>query len=192
MKKIVASLLIFACFTSFGQTQTKDLIRKKSIGFSFIANDYATAESIRTSSLSSVLRNKQFAKLGEMGHGFALHYIKGFLPNIDFAATLGGSFVRFSLPGKNISSNRFLAEVDVSANFKMFTDDVFFNPFLIAGVGASRYTNVYGAFVPLGGGVNINLLNEAMLITQFQYRVPVTTNANRHHFLVSFGIAGFL
>jgi hypothetical protein len=40
--------------------------------------------------------------------------------------------------------------------------------------------------------VNINLFNEAKLFTQFQYRVPVTTDANKHHFQISFGIAGSL
>jgi OmpA-OmpF porin, OOP family len=192
MKKIAASLLLLTIFAIKSNAQTTAPVLKKSIGFSFIANDYITAERIRSTSLSSVLRDDRKAKLKEMGHGFAVHYIKGFTSNIDFAATLGGSFVRFSLPGKNISSNRFLAELDASAHFKMFKEGATFNPYLIAGIGASKYTNVYGAFMPLGGGVNINLFNEAKLFTQLQYRVPVIADANKHHFQVSFGVAGYL
>lgn len=191
MKKIVAALFILACFTLNSAAQTNKSTRKESIGFSFIANDFATADRIRTTSLSAVLREERVAKFKEMGHGFAVHYIKGFTSNIDFAATLGGSFVEFSLPGKNINSNRFLLEVDASANFKMFSEAIV-NPYLIAGIGVSKYTNVYGAFVPLGGGININLFDEAKLFTQLQYRVPVTTDANKHHIQISFGIAGTL
>src|SRR5829696_514268 len=99
MKKIVASFFILACITLNSTAQTTANLRKPAIGFSFIANDYATAEEIRSSSLSSVLRNKQFGKIKEMGHGFAVHYINGVTSNIDFAATFGGSFVQFSLPG---------------------------------------------------------------------------------------------
>jgi OmpA-OmpF porin, OOP family len=191
MKKIVLALFILSCVALHTSAQNSPFVKKKSIGFSFIANDFSTPELLRTTSYSSVLRNDQFAKLKDMGHGFAVHYIQSALPNIDLAASFGGSFVEFSLPGKNNSSNRFLAEVDVSGNFKMFREAVF-NPYLIAGIGASKYTNVYGAFVPLGGGVNIDLFGEAKIFTQLQYRLPVTTDANKHHFQVSFGIAGSL
>ena len=191
MKKIVSALFILSAFTFQAGAQTTTTSKKANIGFSFIANDYATPEKLRTTSYAAVKRNDQWAKLKDMGHGFAVHYVQNQLPNIDIMATFGGSFVEFTLPGKNTSSNNFLAELDVAANFKMFKEAVF-NPFLTAGVGASKYTNVYGAFVPVGGGVAINLFNEAKLVSQFQYRVPVTTDASKHHFMVSFGIMGNL
>ena len=193
MKKIALSLIIMACvsFTSNAQTENTTNARRERIGFSFIANDFATAERIRTTSFARVLREESMSKLKEMGHGFAVHYFRGFTPNIDLQATFGGSFVRFALPGKNINSNRFLTEIDASANFKMFSQATF-NPYLIAGIGASKYTNVFGAFLPLGGGVNINLFNELDLFSQLQYRIPVTQDANKHHFQVSFGVASNL
>ncbi|HEY0041252.1 MAG TPA: hypothetical protein VGB71_11345 [Flavisolibacter sp.] len=193
MKKIALSLFILVCigFTSNAQSENSTNVRRERIGFSFIGNDFATAERIRTTSYATVLREERVAKLKEMGHGFALHYFRGFTPNIDLAATFGGSFVRFALPGRTINSNRFLAEIDASANFKMFSRATF-NPYLIAGIGASKYTNVFGAFIPVGGGVNINLFNELDLFSQLQYRIPVTPDANKHHFQVSFGIASNL
>lgn len=192
MKKIVSALLILSCIALQSTAQNSTFVKKRSIGFSFIANDYRTPELLRTTSYASVVRNEQFAKLSEMGHGFAIHYIQSALPNIDVAASFGGSFVNFALPGKsNSSSNRFLAELDVTGNFKMFEKAVV-NPYLIAGVGASKYTNVFGAFVPLGGGIDFDIVGEAKLFTQFQYRLPVTTEANKHHFQVSFGIASAL
>ena len=191
MRKTVFALLILSCVAFQSNAQTATVAKKRNIGFSFIANDYRTPELLRTTSYASVVRNKQFGKLKEMGLGFAVHYIQNALPNIDIAASLAGSFVEFTLPGKNTSSNRFLTEVDVSGNFKMFENAVV-NPYLIAGVGVSKYTNVFGAFVPLGGGINFDIVGEAKLFTQFQYRMPVTTDASKHHFQISFGIAGNL
>lgn len=190
MKKIALAVFIMATvsFASNAQMENSTNVRKSRIGFSFIANDFATAERIRTTSFASVIRNEQVGKLKEMGHGFALHYFRGFTPNIDITATFGGSFVRFPLPGKNINSDRFLAEIDASANFKMFSKATI-NPYLIAGIGASKYTNVFGAFIPVGGGVNIHLADELSLFSQLQYRLPVTPDATKHHFQVSFGVA---
>ena len=125
MKKIVSALFILSAFTFQATAQTTSTAKKATIGFSFIANDYATPEAIRTTSYASVKRNDQFAKLKDMGHGFAVHYVQSQLPNIDIAATFGGSFVEFTLPGKTTSSNNFLAELDVSGNFKMFKEAVF-------------------------------------------------------------------
>src|SRR5215218_5987874 len=191
MRKILAYLLLLAFFSqnSFAQTST---VRRPSIGFSLIANDYITAERIRSSSLASVLRDKQVASFKEMGHGLAVHYMKGFNPHIDFNASIAGSFVKFQLPGKTIGQDDFLLEIDGSANFKMFEDATTVNPYIVAGIGASKYTNVFGAFIPLGVGIDVNIFNEARFFTSLQYRVPVTTEANQHHFQISFGIASFL
>lgn len=191
MKKVFASILLLTVLASGNgvQAQTES---NKTIGFSFISNDFITAQRIRQGTLSQVLRDKQVSNLSETGLGFAVTYSKAVLSGIDLATTLGGSFARFSLPGKRISDNKFLLEIDASANFKMLRDSATLNPYLIAGIGASKYSNVYGAFIPVGGGFKLNLFGEASLFTQLQYRIPVTPDANAHHFQVSFGISGRL
>ena len=62
MKKFIALLVLLAFFATDGKAQTK-LVRSKSIGVSFIMNDFVTPQRIRSSSLSTVLKDKQFAKL---------------------------------------------------------------------------------------------------------------------------------
>ena len=191
MMKVLSYLLLLAFFNqnSFAQTSS---VRRPSSGFSFIGNDYITAQRIRSTSLAAVLRDKKVASFKEMGHGLAVHYIKGFNPHIDFNASIAGSFVEIQLPGKTSSQDDFLLEIDGSANFKMFEDAVTtVNPYIIAGIGASKYTNVFGAFMPLGVGIDVNIFNEARFFTSLQYRVPVTPEANLHHFQVSFGISSF-
>lgn len=76
--------------------------------------------------------------------------------------------------------------------FKMLANQATLNPYLIGGIGASKYGNVIGAFIPVGGGFQFNLFGETNLYTQLQYRIPVTTEANNYHFQVSIGIGGLI
>jgi outer membrane protein OmpA-like peptidoglycan-associated protein len=191
MKKILALLLLSVIFVqnSFGQTNT---IREKSLGVTFFLNDFITPQRIRSTSLSAVLRDKTSAKIKDMGPGVAINYIKGITSQIDFSSSLGASFVKIPLPGKTNTDDKFLLEADASANFKMLREEAKVNPYLIAGIGASKYSNIYGAFIPLGGGIKLNFFNETQFHIQFQYRVPVTTEANNYHFQFSLGISDLL
>lgn len=191
MKKIFASVLLLIFFVQEGAAQAKP-VRAKAIGVSFIMNDFITPQRIRSTSLASVIRNDKFATFKEKNPGVAITYFKGFTPHIDFAATLGGSFVNLPLESKTFSQDNLLWEVDASAHFKMFTEQKLFNPYLIAGVGASKYTNIYGAFVPLGGGIKARVFNETQMFIQMQYRVPVTPDANNYHMQLSIGFSGLL
>ncbi|HVF95719.1 MAG TPA: OmpA family protein [Flavisolibacter sp.] len=190
MKKLLLAFVVL--FSALAANNVQAQNSRKTIAISFVANDFVTAQRIRASSLSSVLRTKQFEKFKEMSHGFALTYAKGATPHTSVAITLGGTFAKVPLPNKTSASDNFLLEADASGNFKMFADGVKVNPYLIAGIGASLYTNIYGAFIPLGGGFEFNVADEAMVRVQLQYRVPVTTEANAHHFQIGFGIGGLV
>ena len=71
MKKILAVLLALFLIGPAGFSQD-DEIRPAAIGVSFILNDYTTAERIRSSSLSSVLNNDEWAEVKEMAPGLAI------------------------------------------------------------------------------------------------------------------------
>jgi hypothetical protein len=192
MKKILASVICVVVFTLTGWAQnTNDDLRAPAIGVSFFFNDYTTPQRIRAASLNNVLRNNQWADFKEMSPGIALTYFTGLHKYIDFAGTLGASFVR--MPVKNqasMSDESLLLEADASFNFKMFPERYVFTPYLIAGVGASRYKSSYGGFLPLGGGFKINIFDEASLYIQTQYRIPLTNETNNYHFVTSLGISG--
>jgi hypothetical protein len=193
MKKILGSFLFLSFFAINVSAQSPAPIRRESLGFSLIMNDFATAQRIRSTSLSNVLRDKTFAKSEDFAYGFAINYMKGLRPNVDLAVTLGASFsAEASFPGRTNAGANNLLELDVSGHFKMFSDRAVVNPYLIAGVGASKYTNVYGAIMPLGGGIKIRLGDETELHTQLQYRVPITPEANNYHFQFGFGVSGLL
>lgn len=198
MKKSVLFffLLVFISSIAFaqdaGMADQSSYKRQQAIGISFVLNDYLTAQRIRSRSLGYVIGHKQRAKFNEMSPGLGITYFKGLQNHVDFAGTFSGSFVDDALPNKPSSSSGFLGEADASVNLKMFTDEYIFTPYLSVGVGASKYRSYYGAFLPLGGGLKLNLFDEAAIFVNAQYRVPVTTETSTYHFFYNIGISGII
>lgn len=190
--------LLFSCFlVLFVSAQDASIktsfVRKPALGISFFFNDYATAQRIRSLSLSSVFANKQTAKLNEMDPGIGLTYFKGLSEHIDFAGTLASSFVSYDVSGRDAGvDERFLLEADASANFKLLSEKYVVTPYASLGVGFSKYGVYYGAFIPLGLGLKINMFDEAHIFLNSSYRVPVIANTSAYHFMHAIGIAGVI
>lgn len=193
MKKIFAFLLALSAFipSGFGQD---DEIRPAAIGISYFLNDFVTADRIRTTSLSKVFSDKKWAKLNDMAPGFAISYFKGLRKHVDFAGTLAGSFVKYKFPKHAaFSGDRFLLAADASLNLKLVSEKYWVQPYAIIGVGGHMYGGKYfGAFIPTGLGLKVNLFDEAHFFITSQYRVPVTTETANYHFFHQFGIAGVI
>jgi len=190
MKKVLASFLIICFLTPAAISQDK--IRPKALGISFILNDYATAQKIRSGSLDQVIRDDQWSKFKDMSPGLAITYFKGLKRHLDLSATLAGSYVNYPLSRKSFSNDGFLLEADASVNLKILDESYWVIPYLSAGLGASKYRVYYGAFLPLGAGFRINLFDEASINIGAQYRVPVTYETVNYHFMYSIGISGVL
>jgi len=188
MKKILLSFLTIGIFiSSFGQNDYK---KRPALGVHFILNDFKTASSIRANGLSNVLQSKKWKETKNMSAGLGLSYIQGLSSHVDFAGILSGSFVDYPVPGKiSTGSNDFLLEAVATANLKLLTDKYLVNPFLTAGLGASKYNGYYSAIAPIGAGIQINIFDEAFILINSQYRIPITENA-AYHLYHSFGIVG--
>lgn len=191
MKKIL--LAFFALYllvtSSYGQN---DEISPKSLGVSFFLNDFVTPQRIRTTSLSQVLSNRDFEKVREMTPGLALTYFKGVSKHVDMAASLGASFIKYPMPNKSFSNNSLLLEANAALNLKMVSNKYFLQPYITLGVGGHKYQSYYGAFLPLGVGLKLNLLDEAHMFITSTYRVPITIETANYHFQHSIGFAGRL
>ncbi len=195
MQKIYGACLacMLLCVLTYGQstTETPDYTRKPTIGVHFFLDDFKTAADIRATSLNTVFDKRQFGKIKEMSPGLAIMYMKGISNHLDYAVTAAGSFVNFNLQNRPAStgSDKFLLEVDASVIGKMFTDRYWVIPTVNLGVGASKYGSYYGAFIPAGIGLQLNFFDEAYLLMNSQYRIPITETSN-YHFYHSIGIAG--
>ncbi len=190
MKKILAIFLAVSCFAQSTFAQD-DEIRPAAIGISFILNDYTTPQRIRSTSLSQTLANKQWGKIGDMAPGAAISYFKGLHKYIDFSSTLAGTFTKDAIdPAKNNRTDGFLLELDAAANFKMFPESFWTQPYIITGIGASMYKGKYfGAFLSPGLGWKVNLFDETQIFLTSQYRIPVTKETSNYHFFNQLGFA---
>jgi outer membrane protein OmpA-like peptidoglycan-associated protein len=114
--------------------------------------------------------------------GLSISYLQGITNNIDIAATLAGSVLSYPVPDKNIPKNIQEGLIDLNAvgHFKLLSDKYILNPFLIAGVGASKWKGYFGAYIPLGVGLQVKLVPDVFLMATTQYRVPVTDNVAYH------------
>jgi OOP family OmpA-OmpF porin len=191
MKKLLLSaislMMIVPAFS-----QDKDPVKAPSIGIHFLLNDFQTASYISSSSLSSTLLNKNFGKIKNMSPGFAVSFIKGLSGNLDFAGTIGGSKLDYTTnSGKVLGTNSLLLEVDAAIHAKMLPDNYWVVPYITAGVGISKYKGYYGAIMPLGLGIQVNVFKGFFVMIDSQYRLKVTETTN-YHFMHSIGIVGNL
>jgi OmpA-OmpF porin, OOP family len=192
MMKISRTILALLCLSNtftFAQDETS-YKQQPALGIHFILHDFQSATNIRNSSLSRVLANKEFGKVKEMSPGLAISYSEGLHDNFDVAVTLAGAFLDYPRENAQLSgSDKFLLEADASVRGKMFSDKYWFTPYLQAGIGVSKFKGYYGAIIPLGVGLQVNFFDEAFLLINSQYRVPVTQSAS-YHFYHSIGLAG--
>ena len=188
MKKIIVSFLA-GVFCISAQAQN-DYTKRPTLAIHYVLNDFKTAKDIRTLGLTKVVDAKQWSKVRLMDPGAALSYIQGLSNHLDLAATLSASFLNYQVPSTSIVDNQshLFLEAAATANLKLLTDKYYVNPFLTAGIGASKYKGYYGAFVPVGLGLQIKVVEDNYALLNAQYRIPVSDNAE-YHLYYSFGFA---
>ena len=188
MKKITLSLLAIGLLLNvFAQDEYK---KSPSFGVHFFFNDFQTAQELRSNGLPSVISSKNWKNTKRMVAGLAASYSKGVTNNIDFITTASGSFLEYPVPNKTGNGiTSFLLDVTAVANLKLLSDKYFFTPYLSLGAGASKYGGYYGAFIPTGVGFQVNIFDEAFLMVNSQYRIPVTENV-AYHLYHSIGFSG--
>lgn len=191
MKKILSAL--FALYlivpASYGQS---DEVSPKTLGINFFVNDFTSPQRIRTTSLSKVLADRNMARLRDMTPGVSITYSKGISKHVDWAASLGGSFIKYPMPNRSFSDNNLLLEAGANLHLKMVSDKYWFQPYINLGIAAHKYKVYYGGTMPLGLGLKIRFLDEAYVLVNSTYRVPLTTETANYHFQHSIGFAGRL
>ncbi|RYG44949.1 MAG: hypothetical protein EOO01_18600 [Chitinophagaceae bacterium] len=185
--------LLVLCFILFHfvvSSQVKSYIQDPTLSVFFAFNDFKSAANVRASSLSTAIRKRQFGKISEMSPGLGLNYIEGLHKHFDVSVSLTGSFLDYPFEKKPaLNKDNFLVEGDVSLRGKMFSNKSIFSPYLQLGAGASFYAGYYAAYIPAGAGIQLSFFDEAYLLVNAQYRIPVTALSS-YHFYYSIGLAG--
>jgi outer membrane protein OmpA-like peptidoglycan-associated protein len=148
-------------------------IKPISIGIHYSLTDFETVDKIKSSSVSDVLKNKQWGIPAEMMTGFGVDFLVGLTNHIDFSASANytSGIHAFNLPSTNLI-NYPLFSLDALLNFKMVSDKYYVRPFLLAGLGVYSQ-NGTGIYTPVGTGLQFNIFDAAILNIQTQYRIPI-------------------
>ncbi|HUR10916.1 MAG TPA: hypothetical protein VM012_06080 [Flavitalea sp.] len=190
MKKIPGTVLAFLFLSGTGWAQNKSSVQPPTLAIHFFLNDFKGAANVRSSSLSTAIRTHQFGKLKDMTPGLAVNYIQGLSEHFDLTTSLGGSFLDYPFRNRGpFNKDAFLLEGDFSVRAKMVNNNYWISPYLQVGVGASKYKGYFGGFLPAGAGIQINIFEEAFILINTQYRIPITETTN-YHFYHSVGLAG--
>src|SRR5688572_15739045 len=107
MKKLFMLFIGVFLLISASIGQTKAVVRPQGVGISFFLTDFLTPDRIRKTSLGSVISDDRFASLSDMTPGIAVTYFKGLTNRIDFAGSLGGSFIKYPFPKRTFATDRF-------------------------------------------------------------------------------------
>lgn len=187
MKRIIF-IIILGCLVSQLFAQTSEDKKPPSLVFHVFYNDIKSAQLMRTTSLKNMLNNGQWNKIGEMQMGIGFNYLKGISKKIDAVATLDGSSTDYLFEnGSTNGSSKFLLDVNAALNIKLFADNHKLVPYFTGGAGLSTYQGKTGFFIPIGGGLQFNLFNEAFVLANIQYRRAISPSIN-DHFYYSLGV----
>lgn len=188
MKQLI---IILFCFSCSGMVHAQQPSGKKpaTIGLHFFYNDFATAQNIKAGSVGFVINNHLWSKPNSLQGGFGADYFKGVTKKIDVVAVFNASWVNYLLPGFTpYGSSNFLMDVNAGAHIKLFTDARTFNPFIITKAGFSAYKNIRGVSLLPGAGLQVNVFNEALILTTAEYRLALNNNLSDQLYY-SIGIA---
>ena len=135
-----------------------------------------------------MLNNGQWYKIGDMQMGFGFNYLKGISKKIDAVATWDGSSTDYLFEnGSTNGSSKFLLDANAALNIKLLTDSHTLVPYFSGGAGFSSYKGKTGFYIPIGGGMQFNLFDEAFVLANIQYRRALSPSIN-DHFYYSIGV----
>jgi outer membrane protein OmpA-like peptidoglycan-associated protein len=188
MKNIVIFILMVGCVCNV-IAQNPSLKKPPVIGLHFFYNDFVTPGLIKTTSIGNVVKNKQWNKPQNMEGGFGIDYLQGLTTKLDAVATINANWVNYLLPGSSLyGSSNFLLDINAGTHIKLWADEKVFNPFLITKIGYSSYKNINGFSLLPGAGFQVNLFDEAFIITTFEYRCALNKKISNQLYY-SIGIA---
>ena len=169
--KQLKTTLIFICLAHIAFAQNFGGPKKGSaIGFSANLTDFSAS----------------VPKIGKVDPGFSVMYWHGLTKNLDFSLRYNGLFTAYTKsPGVE---NTYTNEFEGSFHARPLANDHLLNPFITAGIGIGSYGNkIWAPYVPLGGGIQLNMNNEGYLFLQANYRASLAKTKLDNNMFYSLG-----
>lgn len=196
MKLRIAILMVAVSLSAgvFAQNKaTKDFSSNKKgqlFGIHVGVSDYITPQTFKTSPSPIRQSERKFPNIKDLSFGLGLSYWKGLTPKIDFAGTINTVFHDYAALYSGVSgTNEIGVELEPTINIRPIADNNRWAPFLTAGVGGGLYSNKIGAYVPVGGGLQLNWASTTYLFLKMQYHFALTKDVLKDNIYYSLGFA---
>lgn len=126
-------------------------------------------------------------KPGKVDPGFSIMYWQGITRKIDYSVRYNGLFSEYTKNEKSATGG-YINEFEGSFHGRFMNDDRLLNPFLTAGIGIGNYgKNNWASYVPMGGGLQLNMDGEGYIFLQANYRRSLNEKRLDHNMFYSLG-----
>ena len=154
-------------------------------GIHYNLSDFNSTAGIKDPSTS-----KGYSSIRDMNKGFSVSYWSGLCSKVDLAVKANVIFRDFSAIYQGETGKTEIGiELEPTVNIRPFSDAAKLAPFLTVGAGVGMYNDKFGAYIPAGGGFQLNFNNLAYLIVQAQYKFTVTKKVLGDNLFYSIGLA---
>jgi len=179
MKLKLTLIIALSVFTTCVFAQAK---KGSLIGIHFNLADFKAPSGIK-----DPVSGKVYSSIKEMNQGFSLSYWKGLTNKIDFSAKANAMF--YSKEEGVKDDAQIALELEPTLNIRPFSDAAKIAPFLTTGVGVGLYNKKFGAYIPAGVGIQLNLQSFSYIFLQAQYKFTLDDKIIGDNLFYSIGIA---
>ena len=187
MKQTLKLLLAVAIICNNAYAQKSWAPAKKG---SLVGLQYNMADFRAPTGIKDPISGKVYSTIREMDKGFSVAYWRGLTSKIDLAVKVNAMFKDYSGIYQGITGKTEIGlELEPTLNIRPFSDASKIAPFLTAGIGAGIYNDKFGAFVPAGVGIQVNMNSVSYLFLQAQYKFTLTEKVLGDNLFYSLGFA---
>jgi hypothetical protein len=153
-------------------------------------SDFITPGTFKNSPKPINQSERKFPNIKDLSTGFSVSYWRGITPRIDFSGKVNTVFYDYAAIYRGASGkNEIGLELEPAVNIRPFNDDNLWAPFLTVGLGGGLYSDKVGAYVPVGGGLQLNFSGTTYLFVQGQYHFTLTKKILGDNLVWSVGFA---
>lgn len=186
MKLKLTLIIALSVFTTAVFSQKNTSTKKgQLLGLHFNLSDFKG-----TSGISDPAKSNGYSSIKNMSKGISFSYWRGLTTKVDLSAKLNTIFHDYNLIANGLSDKTEVGiELEPTINIRPMGDGAKLAPFLTTGVGVGYYTGNFGAYIPAGGGIQLNWSNTTYLFVQAQYKFTLTKKVLGDNLFYSIGIA---
>ncbi len=183
--------IAFLATSAFAQTKKKGWMSADGKKGQLIGLHFNLADFNAPTGIKDPISGKVYSIIRDMDKGVSLSYWRGITNKVDFSLKLNAMLKDYRARYYNIpaENGEVGLELEPTLNIRPYGDNAKIAPFLTAGLGAGFYTSHFGAYIPLGVGVQANFSNTTYLFLQTQYKFTLTKKVLGDNLFYSLGIA---